>query len=468
MIAIHGEVPLPAPRLPELITAVLQADDQDEADWVEWKSTLDLTATPGLVQLSRAILGFANRNPQKSRQPFAGTAYLLVGVAPADLQGVEPVDLEKLQPKLARYLGTPGPFWRHHYVPPVENPDLRVLVIEVPPPQPGEYPYPWRTDYQPANRSETGAASGTIFVRRGSKTERANYDEVLMLTGRAAQGAAAPRLTDLDLEVLYLNSSAPLRAARVPQAEVESWLERRRRVLLAPTVQDTRRMLGLNRLLSDNEIREYSRTVDAYLNECRPLVEGVIVAAMMRDGVNDILIDVDNPSDYHLADVEVKVTLPPWCTVIDPSRLERHILPDPPPSPLAATGGFAATQARMQAVAMAHRPRFTAESTAPPHFHGSPRLVHEGSQRVYRESLNMIRARTHRHTCTLQLLIDGDVDELEFRVTVTSPSFPGVIDLVGQAAVVPPNAALVDELLDPDPAKAAVEQAPRFRPEHQH
>lgn len=97
--------------------------------------------------------------------------------------------------------------------------------------------------------------------------------------------------------------------------------------MLAPTVQDARRRLGLNRLLSDTEIREYSREVDAYLDDCRPLVEGVLVAAMMRDGINKVLIDVENPSDDHLADVEVKVTLPPWCTVIDPSRLGRNVLP---------------------------------------------------------------------------------------------------------------------------------------------
>lgn len=62
------------------------------------------------------------------------------------------------------------------------------MVIEVPPPQSGEYPYPWRTDYQPADWRETGAASETLFIRRGSKTERANYEEVLTLAARAAQG----------------------------------------------------------------------------------------------------------------------------------------------------------------------------------------------------------------------------------------------------------------------------------------
>jgi len=468
VIALHSVDPLAPPRLPELITAVLEADEQDENDWVEWKSTLDLTQPRGLVHVSRAILGFANRDPQNGQQPFGGTAYLLIGVTPGTLQGVEPVDFEKLQPKLARYLGTPGPSWRHHYVPPAEDPALRVLVIEVPAPKPGQYPYPWHTDYQPADRTETRAASGTLFVRRGSRTERANYGEVLMLAARAAQGAAPRRLTDLGLEVTVLNSAAPLRTASVPDAAIEEWLERRRQVLLAPTVPDARRALGFSRLLSDSDIRTYSREVDAYLEKCRPLVKGVIVAAMMRDGMNGFLVNVTNLSDDHLADVEVRVVLPPWCTVIEPGRLGRHVLPEPPPSPLTAVGGLFAAQDRVQRGALSHRRLTTADSTRPPQFHASSRLVDEGSRKVYRESLGMVRPRSHRHTCTVQLLLTSDVEDLNLTITVTSPSFPGVVDLVELAPVVRPSAALIDELLDPDPIKAMVERAPRFPTDHQH
>lgn len=462
MINLHSEIPLAAPRLADLVTAVLTADDQDEADWIEWKSTLDLTATAGHVHLSRAILGFANRDPQKCTQPCGGTAYVLAGVAPGKLQGIEPVDLEKLQPKLEKYLGSPGPFWRHFYVPPAENPDLRVLVIEVPPPRAGEYPYPWRTSYQPVTKSEKGADSGTLFTRRGSKTERANYEEVLMLVNRSAQAPAPRRLGDLSIEVGVLSLAGPLRTARVPDNEIEAWLERRRQILLAPVVEDAGRKLGLTRLLSDSDIREYSRNIDAYLEDCRARVEGVVIAEMMRDGINGIIIDVSNLSDDHLADVEVKVTLPDWCAVIDPSRTGRHVLPDPPPSPL-----LPSSFGRAQAATLSVRRQFNGDSIGPPKFAASPNLVRAGSN-IYRESLGMIRAKAHSHTCTLSLLISHEVDELNAGIEITSTSFPGVIELAAQEPITTPDAALLDELVDPDPTKAAERRQPRFPPSHQH
>lgn len=462
MINLHAETPLPATRLPELVAAVLNAENYDEADWLEWKSTLDLTARAGLIHLSRAILGFANRDPQKIQQSFGGTAYILVGVAPRDLQGIKPVDLEMLQPKLEKYLGTPGPRWIPHYVHLEKNPDLHVLVIEVPAPRLGEYPYPWRTTYQPAGRSEKGSDSGTLYVRRGSKTERANYEEVLMLAKRAAQGTAPRHLNELAIEVeMMLSLSGPLRTAHIPDSVSEGWLERRRQILLAPTAEDAVKKLGLTRKLSDPQIREYSRKVDAYLDECRSLVKGVLLTEMMLNGMNGITIDVNNPSDDHLSDVEVKITMPDWCTVIVPKLSQRHVLPEPPPPPLPST--FASIQIATPVQSWV----LSRDTTEPPRFTASPNLVNEG-RKVYREGLGTIRPRSHRHTCTLQLLVEDDIDHLDLRVEITSPSFPGVIDRNARAPVLTLDATLVDQLLDPDPTKAAEDRRPRFPPSHQH
>ena len=47
--------------LQRLVAAILAASDHDEADWVEWKSTLDLTTKAGCFTVARTVLGMANR-----------------------------------------------------------------------------------------------------------------------------------------------------------------------------------------------------------------------------------------------------------------------------------------------------------------------------------------------------------------------------------------------------------------------
>ena len=98
---------------PQLITAVYNADAGDECDWAEWKSSLDLSSRHGAFHIGRAILGFANRDPAICTHPFGGTAYVIVGAEPGNIEGIEPTDGAQLQSKVARYVGSPSPFWRH-------------------------------------------------------------------------------------------------------------------------------------------------------------------------------------------------------------------------------------------------------------------------------------------------------------------------------------------------------------------
>lgn len=328
MIDIHGTTPLTPGRLPELVDAIVQADSEDECDWAEWKSELDLSTRHGQFTLAKAMLGFANRDPCNCTQPFAGTGYVIVGAEPGRAHGIERIDLADLQPKLARYLGSPGPFWRHHYVPLPGTPDRSVLVVEMPAPRPGEMGYPLAQEGVASGSKASSAPSGTLFIRRGSKTDRANYDEVIMLFERAAPGAAPKKITDLELETpIVLDDD--LRVLDVSEAAVEDWLERRRQYLLAETQEDARRPLGLTRRWSDYEVRLYSRSVDAYLEACRPYMVGALTAAFLRQGYNGFTLHVVNRSDEHLADVEAVLTVPGSCIVVDPSRVQLARLPEP-------------------------------------------------------------------------------------------------------------------------------------------
>jgi hypothetical protein len=47
-----------------VVGAVLPASPADELDWIEWKSTFDLSSKPVQGTLARHILGMANRLPE--------------------------------------------------------------------------------------------------------------------------------------------------------------------------------------------------------------------------------------------------------------------------------------------------------------------------------------------------------------------------------------------------------------------
>jgi Schlafen, AlbA_2 len=325
LIDIDGTAPLPPGRLDELVTAIHNAESEDECDWAEWKSALDLSSKHGAFQISRAILGFANRNPATSTQPFGGTAYVVVGVEPGNIDGVLPIDGAQLQSKVARYLGSPNPFWRHHYVRPVEASDKTVLVVEVPPPKPGDRPYPLANTYEPDKataqgaKEKSGGQSGTLFTRRGSKTERANYDEFIMLIDRALQGFGKG-INDLGI-VVNAMATPDFRTLDVSEAAVDWWLQQRRQALLEKTKDASRRQLGMTWGWSDSNIRDFTNAVDYYLGICRPAAEGILVATFLYQGFNGITIFIDNPTDEHLPDVQVVLSLPGSCSVIDRSRL---------------------------------------------------------------------------------------------------------------------------------------------------
>lgn len=463
MISIDGSTPLPPSRIHELVAAIVQADAEDECDWAEWKSDLDLDGRHGQFTLAKAILGFANRNPHNCTQPFGGTAYVIVGAEPGRLSGTKRIDLSDLHPKLAHYLGSPGPFWRHHYVPLPDDADRSVLVVEVPAPRHGETGYPLAHEGVESGPKAKSVPSGTLFTRRGSKTERANYNEVNMLFDRTAQGARPKKITDLGLEV-YLIPDDGLRVLDVSTAAVEEWLERRRQHLLKATQDDAQRPLGLTRLWSDYEVRLYSRSVDVYLENCRPYVEGALTAAFLKQGYNGFTIHVNNPSDEHLSDVEATLMLPPTCIVVDPSQVQLAQLPEPQLVQLSGLGVPVEPQTDDFAITPAW------SSTEPRHgkVSASQRSANVGSHLNYAEALGTIRAQDSAHSCTIQVLIlDNAPTELEIKINVTSPAVPGKLAVQSSISPVRTDTDFLVALIAPDPTIPNV-QTRQFPLVHSH
>jgi hypothetical protein len=161
-------------QLEALVAAVLVAHDHDEDDWLEWKGTLDLTLKDAKEHIAKQVLGFSNRTVATAARHAEGYAYLLVGVEPGSLVGVDTIDNADLVSGINRYVGD-GPRW-----PPerVSSGDKTVLVIIVDPPKSGDPIFTLQRGFK-------NHAAGAIFVRQPGKTEQATPGQVTALVERA-------------------------------------------------------------------------------------------------------------------------------------------------------------------------------------------------------------------------------------------------------------------------------------------
>jgi len=183
-------------ELAALVGAVVQALQDDELDWIEWKSGLDLSAKSVQGTLTRHILGMANRQPDAAAAHMQGCGYIVVGAEPGGARGITPVDPAQLSQGILAYAGSDGPAWWPQYV---QGGDAQVLVVVVEPPQPGHRIFTLRKQF---SSSATTYRAGTVFVRQHGKTEIAGPDDIRALEDRyAAPGRLAEAHARETLEI---------------------------------------------------------------------------------------------------------------------------------------------------------------------------------------------------------------------------------------------------------------------------
>jgi hypothetical protein len=96
-LSIDTSRPLRTPaELAALIAAVAAALPEDERDWLEWKSTLDLGDKSVQGVIARTILGMANRTVATAMRAMAGFGYIVVGAGPGLVTGVVAIDSSEL------------------------------------------------------------------------------------------------------------------------------------------------------------------------------------------------------------------------------------------------------------------------------------------------------------------------------------------------------------------------------------
>ncbi|HMJ34341.1 MAG TPA: hypothetical protein VK501_10510 [Baekduia sp.] len=130
--------------------------------------------------LAKQILGFGNRSLVDASRAFGGYSYMLVGVEPGHLHGVEVIDPAKLSDIVRPYVAGGRPSWAPTYV---SVDGVEVLVVEIAPPQPGDRICCLMKTYE-------SAKVGLVYVRREGQTEQADPHEIRELEERLLSRSA--------------------------------------------------------------------------------------------------------------------------------------------------------------------------------------------------------------------------------------------------------------------------------------
>lgn len=306
-----------------LVRAVLEASpDEQETNWLEWKGPLTLGAkdAAGRAAIAKAVLGFANRDPAAASRAMGGCAYLLAGVSPGELSGVEAVDAAELEARVAIYVG-PNVGWRADYV---AVDDRSVLVVTVEPPQWGDPVHPVRKTFNSSERGGLALQSGMVFVRHQASTNRADDSDMDMLSRRAA------RRPGDQLEVAVgLTAETTLRAIDTSDDVIERYISQEQARLLAPLGRAQPSEIGalyestLTRVpgLSswDRDMRsegDFRKEVGSYGQKLRDQLPDVLRARAVLHGVARLKLQVVNDTDTTFTRVQVEAKLPPhlWAT----------------------------------------------------------------------------------------------------------------------------------------------------------
>ncbi|MGK3945146.1 hypothetical protein ABK046_43070 [Streptomyces caeruleatus] len=322
--------PVRASHYLELVKAVRAASAADESDWLEWKSTLDFRPKnkadkSARAHLARAIIGFANRQPDSALRNVEGHGFLVVGVDPKGYYGVDEIDSVDLEPWINEYVGD-GIDWHPTYVHVSEegHDRLPVLIITVSPPKWGDPIFCIRKEIPPPPRSESGQPKdkdtireATVFVRRHGRTDRARAADIDRLGERLLRKQQAFDLT------LTVKEGAVI-PVTVPDDDLEKVIEGARAGLLRhlPPTAPVADSQPLDLRLQDIKLEVttgikpdprgrdgYLAEVELYLEKLRRAVPESLaeVAALTLPGVE---LRLRNDTRTHLKDVEVRLAMP--------------------------------------------------------------------------------------------------------------------------------------------------------------
>ena len=301
--------------LARLIEAVLGADPNDEHDWIEWKRRLDLTTTGAQEHVAKHVLGMANRMVATAAGHMGGYGYILIGVEPGSITGVDTLDPTKLTDAILRYVGTDGPRWNAEYVVVGAH---TVLVVVVWPPRHGDPVHTLR-------RRLAQHEPGRVLVRRIGQTKEASPAEHAALVERAKANQ-----NTITVAARALRDTIDAGPQDLP-AQLESALAAERELLMHPsrsarpsppagqapwwmTPQSAAAFASIGRPLFgptyEEDIRttdEYAEEVDAYLDLLRERLSAHLTNRWWNSPGGMLRLAIDNLTPRNFAQVRTRV-----------------------------------------------------------------------------------------------------------------------------------------------------------------
>ena len=328
-----------APETPRdflrLVEAIYTANHQDETDWLEWKSHLDLSERRDQFILAKGVLGMANRQPDSAEQYCQGLGVIVIGVEPSNQPGVSRLDPAIITDALERYVGSDGPLWSHRYI---EHRSRDVLIVSVDPPGRGDRIFCLMKTFD--NHPE-----GSIYVRKSGKTEPAKPQDIRNLEERARHGR-------LDLRLELANTTpVPWIDPGEPLATIDRIVEGHREKLLRPIRRQRKRastesptsqadstfaviqqsLQGIARGMENRSESEFREQVETWTSDWRRDAEEAAMVWCARNPEVALRLRVANLTSKNLQALRVELELPK-CLMRSAEELT-HPEPPKPPAP---------------------------------------------------------------------------------------------------------------------------------------
>jgi hypothetical protein len=307
----------------QFIEAVRDAlPGESEPDWVEWKGPVDLSSKRWMAEIARHVVGLANRDPTKASRAAEGFGYLLIGVEPGNIWGVEPIDNAQLESGITSYLGLDGPQASPEYI---DVDGKAVLVVTVQPPRTGDRIYHFEKEY--SHEDDDGLRihykNGEVFVRRDGRTERARSGDLKMLERRVLSGQSQAAYLDVDLE--SWEKETALTPIQLDESEVDRWVEAERVALRRPPTQTRAQLRTASNVIRNAERlsggmitwepesrtpEQYDASVETYLRRSSAQLPALVRAQAVEHRLGGVNLSVVNNTQDNYEGVEVELYLP--------------------------------------------------------------------------------------------------------------------------------------------------------------
>ena len=281
-----------------LVEYIAASVGEQETDWLEWKRGYDLTTPKGRASTAKHLLGFANRMPQDAARHAGGHGYLLLGVEPGDLHGVDVHDSADIENWLRPYVGDAVRYDLAY----VAAGEVHVLFFVVDPPSWGDPIHPLRKAFTADSKS---MPDGVVYVRKPGKTEVAGSADIDRLVQRARRHELR-----LSLDVRARHSLTAPAMTDFTQAACAIYIRDRRAALMTDVPADAEIGYSYSTLSESRSPSAFEREIHRWADTTERIWPRFAAARNVATDPQWLHFEVVNDSDENYASVRVEVTLP--------------------------------------------------------------------------------------------------------------------------------------------------------------